>query len=379
MDRNHSIQPIPLALWSGLLSGGVLAFCWQLLRAGNRITYPHPSSLVHEPDLPVSVTRVAQGLRLRWHFAATQLRITCLKQGDSPTPVQAVTLTGQSEYVWRGLQPEYRYFFELSGDLPPTLPQPLVFAERVLPLVGGHNCRDIGGYPTTAGQTVRWGQVYRSGDLATLTQSDQAYLSRLGVQLVCDLRDHAEQQALPDLPIAGAHRLWLPIYPSQTAMGVGAFETIFMRAHLPAQMQALYIEAIDHHAHKFGAVLTQLANPANRPLLYHCTAGKDRTGIVTALLLSVLGVPDTLILADYSLSNWAHERILERMRSRFALACRFGVKLSSLQVLWQADLATLQAALDHIRSRYGSVTDYLLNYAGVVPATLAQLRADLLV
>jgi protein-tyrosine phosphatase len=135
---------------------------------------------------------------------------------------------------------------------------------------------------------------------------------------------------------------------------------------------------VEQHAAGFGVILARLSDPANRPTVYHCTAGKDRAGITTALLLSALGVPRDIILADYTLSNLAYHPIAARVESKMGDLKKLGLEIDTLQPMLIADEQLLAATLEHIEKKYGSIERYLLEKAGVNAEQLEQLRSSLL-
>lgn len=252
--------------------------------------------------------------------------------------------------------------------------------KRFVSLPGAFNVRDIGGYTTTDGKQVRWGQVYRSGTLSNLTDEGVAQLAALNLQTICDLRTTHEVDNMPSrLPqtIRYAH---LPMHEQGEGRG-RVLWTLMLRPHRISEL-VLYgymTLMLEKRAHLLADILRRMADPANRPILLHCTAGKDRTGLAIALLLSLLGVPDEAILADFSLSNLFYEevrRTIEKDAERLAV---FGIRAKNLWPLLVADPATLRAALAHVRERYGSVEGYVRGRGGLEEATIQQLRMELLV
>jgi protein-tyrosine phosphatase len=257
----------------------------------------------------------------------------------------------------------------------------LVVGERFLPVPNSLNFRDIGGYATPNGSRVRWGQVYRSGSIAQVESADFAYFEALGLRHIFDLRSSQESQAAPDrLPENGDHQHFLRPLSSATTRSE-QFKALRHYRHRTGELLLrMYQETfVDANAHHIGDVLTRIANAANRPSLIHCSAGKDRTGVTIALLLTVLGVPEETIVADYTLSNQAHKRIAEMMKPDLRQARWAAVSYAQMKPVLLADPANLQATLDHIQHTYGSIEDYLCGAAGMVPETLAILRDELLV
>ena len=252
--------------------------------------------------------------------------------------------------------------------------------ERRLRLDGPVNFRDLGGYAGLGGRRVRWGRLFRSDSLESLSPADVEVLDRLGVRLVCDLRRDEERATAPSrirehravriehLPIGGL--------AAETRTMAGRM----MRGEIPEvgvdTMADVYLTILRLHADSFGTVVARAAAAENLPMVVHCTAGKDRTGVASALLLAVLGVDDEAIAADYELSTQYHSvaRIAE-VRPRLEAA---GVDFRKVEAFWSAPRAVMAATLAGLRAAHGSVDAYLTGPAGVAPATLDALRDGLL-
>lgn len=168
-----------------------------------------------------------------------------------------------------------------------------VVGERVLPLEQGSNFRDIGGYVTKDGRTVRWGKVYRSGAMPLLSEADYKLVDQLGIGSIVDLRSIEEREVAPNMVDDRTGALFIAndysLKPMMANLGKGNGENVYqgMDKMLVPQLRAIYrrIEANE------GAVV------------YHCSAGQDRTGIATALLYDMLGVDRETILKDYHMST----------------------------------------------------------------------------
>lgn len=168
-----------------------------------------------------------------------------------------------------------------------------VVGERVLPLEQGSNFRDIGGYVTKDGRTIRWGKAYRSGAMPLLSEADYSLIDQLGIGSVVDFRSIEEREVAPDLVDDRTGALFIAndysLKPLMANFGKGNGENVYqgMEKMLVPQLRALYrrIEANE------GAVI------------YHCSAGQDRTGMATALLYDMLGVDRDTILKDYHMST----------------------------------------------------------------------------
>lgn len=172
--------------------------------------------------------------------------------------------------------------------------------ERHIALSGGCNFRDLGGYTAADGASVKWRKLFRSGVLDRLTEADQAALASLKLGAIVDFRTSNERVLRPSRPIAGA-RIWSREYGSSNADHNQPLGHI-PPAKLRRQMFMAYESMLDEQADGYRVLMQTLAD-ASEPVLFHCTGGKDRTGIGAALVLELLGVDRDQIAADYVLTN----------------------------------------------------------------------------
>ncbi len=248
---------------------------------------------------------------------------------------------------------------------------------RRLKLEGPVNFRDLGGYAGLDGRRVRWGRLYRADSLEHVSAADLDLLAAIGVQLVCDLRRDEERASAPSR-IGDVRIEHLPI--GGLAAETNAMAGRMMRGEIPEvgvdMMADVYLTILRLHADAFGAVVAHAADPANLPMIVHCTAGKDRTGVASALLLAALGVSDDVILADYELTAeyYSATKIAE-VRPILEAA---GIEFSKVETYFGAPQAVMAATLAGLRAAHGSVEAYLTRAAGVPPAALDALREHLL-
>ncbi len=242
---------------------------------------------------------------------------------------------------------------------------------RHIALEGCSNLRDLGGYRGAGGRRVRMGQLFRASSLFALTDADQPALASLGLRTVVDLRGEAERERAPSrLLAAPPEQVALPVEPT-----VGAsLRDLLARGEATGEgVLALLARAYDAYATdklpQFRALLELAADATQRPLLFHCTAGKDRTGFATALLLTALGVGRDVIIADYLATNrlWRRERALPP-----------GTPPEVAEALLSAHAPLLEGALHRAMAGYASPEDFLAGALGFGPARLAALRDALL-
>jgi protein-tyrosine phosphatase len=195
-----------------------------------------------------------------------------------------------------------------SDNEQPALP-------RVVALQGCSNLRDLGGYRTADERTVRFGLVFRSASLAALTEADLRVFGDIGIRTVCDLRGEREAARAPSrLPAGGATEVVrLPIEPR-----VGAsLRDLLAREEATGEdvrdlLRTAYTAYATDHLPRYRTLFDLLLRRERLPLLFHCSAGKDRTGFGAALLLTALGVPRETVVADYLATNriWKREHAL---------------------------------------------------------------------
>lgn len=255
---------------------------------------------------------------------------------------------------------------------------------------GTTNLRDVGGLPAAGGTVVRAGRLYRAEVLvATTTPESQgvwredqaAAYAALGVRTVVDLRAEHEAAAKPTAwgLATGAELVALPI-----AEGGEGSDTNYVRLLLsgelarfgPEEMAAFYRDTLDRRATTFAAAVRVLADPDRVPVLVHCSAGKDRTGLLVALVLDLLGTPRTAIVDDYTLTGVLRP---DRVLAYADLFGPAGVDLDDVRGLFETPASAMEAALGHLDARYGGTEPYLVGAGGLAPAEIAAVRSNLLV
>lgn len=254
-------------------------------------------------------------------------------------------------------------------------------AERVLPLERGSNFRDIGGYEARGGKQVRWGMIYRSGATPVLSDADLQRVRALGLVNLVDLRSDEERVLAPSR-VDGVP--YSAVGYSMTAITANLGSTTS-----PQGMEAVYRNFPSLLAPQLRVLFKKLSQ-GEQPLAYNCSAGQDRTGFATAMILSALGVPRTTILADYHLSTtYRHPenempKIDTVAQANNPIAMYFAKAMqdprsSAPRPLFTAEgTAFLTYALDEVDKRWGSPEGYLRQELGLTSADLARLRAQYL-
>jgi protein-tyrosine phosphatase len=249
------------------------------------------------------------------------------------------------------------------------------------------NFRDLGGYRSADGRRVRFGQLYRSGELCEISGEDAERLAELGLRTVIDLRSQREVEAKgPDRLPDGAEVVNVAIDPGDLGPIVNpAFVSGDFSGIPPDLLHGINRSYVHECRPQLGTLLSLAADPARRPLVFHCTQGKDRAGIVAAILLSTLGIPWEGVLEDYLLSNTQRRAAatagldtLGRQSARKRGIEPDEVDLTNIRGLFFVDPAYLGAARDEIHTIYGSVGAFIEEGLGWSGSELARLRDELL-
>lgn len=254
--------------------------------------------------------------------------------------------------------------------------------ERIIPLFNTHNFRDLGGYQTTDGQTVKWGQIFRSDKLSLLSTDDQKQLTGLNIHTDIDLRSAEETSAAPDLLPHQIKYLANPVFQRDVTDSSKSVGGLSEELHTDPQagrkhMQEVYHDMMSspHAANAFRIIFEQLLTvPADQGILFHCTAGKDRTGMSAYLVLRALGVSPEDAKKDYLLTNTALKNFLNGRRAMLRAANYSATLIDNYTALWTADPSYLAAARQTIKNQYGGINHYLHQALQLTDNDLKDLR-----
>jgi protein-tyrosine phosphatase len=239
--------------------------------------------------------------------------------------------------------------------------------ERLIALEGAVNFRDLGGYDAGDGLRTRWRTLFRADGLGDLTDADFVTMRGLGIRTVIDLRS-AEELERGRFDV-GAHPATFHHFPViEQLPDADAFDK------QPGLLGTQYLDMVRDAGSAFVSVLEILAAPGSLPAVFHCTAGKDRTGVLSAIVLSLLGVDEPTVVADYALSGDAMTRLRAKIIVKYPDSRE---TIENLTDVFSADPAQMEALLDYLRATYGSVGAYVAGL-GAGPELVAALRAALL-
>ncbi len=262
------------------------------------------------------------------------------------------------------------------------MPEP----SRVITLFGARNLRDLGGYATEEGRRVRWRTLFRSGTLGPLDAGDRIVFAGLGIRTLFDLRTSGERAREPfafdGLIAAEAYHSWDYDTVHEWRKALDSKRT---PSAARAVMLAVYEALPDRFADRFTVVFRKLAQ-GETPLLFNCSAGKDRTGITAAMILLALGVPRDIVIADYALTdevvNLERDVVRPRLEAGETMAGGFA-EIAALSPelrapLLASDPAYLDHALSGIERRHGGVLAFLERKSGIDSDTISAMRSHLL-
>jgi protein-tyrosine phosphatase len=255
---------------------------------------------------------------------------------------------------------------------------------------GTDNVRDLGGLPTSDGRQTRRRALFRAEALAhpgpevarvALWDDDHLDLYRsLKLSLVVDLRASPEAALAPSAWAEATEARYCAIPIAEGGEGdatdyVRQIRAGTLREFSANDLAVYYATTVRNCARQFGRAIWEIAQPDGVPVLVHCSAGKDRTGLLVALLLEVLGVPRELTVADYALTGFFRPN---RVDAYTDLLDDVGVEPSAVSALFEAPAEAMEVLLDNIDREYGSVREFLIAHAGISASVLETVTNVLL-
>ncbi|GCF93349.1 phosphatase [Enterococcus florum] len=254
--------------------------------------------------------------------------------------------------------------------------------EQLLSVNHAENMRELGGYQTKDGRTVGSRRLIRSASINLLDDHDKAYLADYGVKTVIDFRSPEEREAQPDQEIPHSANIALPIFPidenrvsasplavmTKMQGGYSAFDQM-----IEVYRNFVSMEHVHHQYQRFFELILSNERP-DQSILFHCTAGKDRTGFGAALILSGLGVDQETIFRDYMKTNQFLKKKVAEIREQ---AIQAGVPeslLHGVDDMMTARLEYLQTSYDQIHQQYGDVVNFLKQGIGLSNGDIQDLQ-----
>ena len=268
--------------------------------------------------------------------------------------------------------------------------------QRVLKIDGSLNFRDLGGYRTDSGQTVKWRTVYRSAQLDRLTTKGIKDLATLDIKTVVDLRFSDESGKYPTIAAAVPNAEMLSWHNEQVSNSGDTSELMIrswrdsLATNDPKQvreaMRINYPQKLYTHGAIYRKMLLRLIDGGS-PLVFHCAAGKDRTGVAAALILSLLGVNNQQIIEDYMLTQKELEGRMEVWLAAGATNNENQEDFQSqllrhpkelLKPIFDADKSYIETLLDYVKSTYGSFSRYAIQRLELSESEISALKTSLL-
>ncbi|MEG1131990.1 MAG: tyrosine-protein phosphatase [Romboutsia sp.] len=256
----------------------------------------------------------------------------------------------------------------------------ITLAERVVPLKNFSNFRDLGGYKTKDGRAVKWGLFYRSEDLSNLKDNDLKYFESLGIKYVLDYRSEDEVSRNPDVQVKLVKNINIP------GMNIKGNDNLDMTTYVEQILQgstmdinpedllreAYKIMPLDNPAYK--ELFKLFRNPENTAILQHCTAGKDRTGVGSALILLALNVDEETIIKDYLESNDNRKSFTKNIMETYKDYMKDEKVKKMIEGILGVDETLIKSSLNSIKNKYGTYEDYFKNEYELDEDELDKLR-----
>ncbi len=260
-----------------------------------------------------------------------------------------------------------------------------IVAEVLIPFKGTSNFRDIGGYKTKDGRRVKWNIFYRSDELAGLKEEDIEYLKSLGIKTILDYRSKGEVNAKPDPLIEGIENLNISGMKSldNSDVNFDLFSLIKESKSLEALgkpgelLKKGYLEMVFENK-AFKKLMEYIEYPDKMPIIQHCTAGKDRTGIGSALILLALGVPEETVIEDYLLTNIYRSDMNEALIKSLSNLLMDEDSKEIFKSFMEVRREYIESALNAIKERYGTIDEYLEKEYGFNKEKRARLQQNYL-
>ena len=250
---------------------------------------------------------------------------------------------------------------------------------RKLPFTGAHNFRDLGGYKTEDGRALKWGKIYRSDDLHLLTDEDLKYLSRLNIKSVVDFRSDEERESEPDRLNPDMTQVLLPIKFQPEELDDETLKNLmknltFGTLDSSNLLRDFNIVIVKDFATEYKKFFRHVIENNAEPIVFHCTAGKDRAGFASAMILTVLGVPREKVIEDYLLTNTYVKDHVDSEMLEIELKTFFRADTDNLRKINLVEERYIQAAFDTIDSEWGGMDNYISGALGLSEEDILKLK-----
>lgn len=313
-----------------------------------------------------------------------------LMVGKSPEEVtQVLAESSSASFTFELKKEQGPYYYQIAGAVNSP-----IFGERLLPLTGAINVRDMGGYRTKDGQQVKWGLLYRGDQLSQLTEADIAYLERINFHSIIDFRNDQERELNPNYSFASIKNYYKCDPNSTVSEAAGAVVSFEEENKLivknlengavpPEELNGSgiifhknYREFVtsEHAKESFREMLKALLKEENLPAFMHCRGGKDRTGFGAALILAVIGVEREEIIKDYLITQDVREERTKFKMAQYAKYTDNQDVLDYLEAMIDTRRDYLESSFAAIDETYDSVEDYVKTALGITSEEIQALK-----
>ena len=245
---------------------------------------------------------------------------------------------------------------------------------RLLPMDGSHNTRELGGYKTTDGKTIKWGKLFRSDKLSDISSADQEYLQNLGIKKIVDFRSEQEKAEDPNIIPTGIEYVEMPI--SVDGAMRSKIEAV-LKGETDRKVESFLIDAnrefVTDYTDVYENFLRGLIDE-DVPTLFHCTAGKDRAGFAAAITLIALGVSKADVINDYMKTNTFTQERIEEILGQIELMSLYQADVEILRPLLGVEQIYIETAFKTAEEKYGSLENFIRVGLNISDADIKKLR-----
>ena len=245
---------------------------------------------------------------------------------------------------------------------------------RLLPMDGAHNTRELGGYKTTDGKSVKWGMLFRSDKLSDISGTDQEYLQNLGIKKIIDFRSEEEKTEDPDIIPSGISYVEMPI--SVDGAMRSKIEAV-LKGETDKEVKSFLIDAnrefVTNYTDVYESFLRGLIDD-DAPTLFHCTAGKDRAGFAAAISLIALGVSREDVIEDYMKTNAFTKDRIEEILGQIKLMSLYQTDTEILRPLIGVERVYIETAFKTAEEKYGSLENFIRDGLNISDEDIQKLR-----
>ena len=245
---------------------------------------------------------------------------------------------------------------------------------RLLPMDGAHNTRELGGYETTDGKSVKWGMLFRSDKLSDISKTDQAYLQNLGIKKIIDFRSKEEKKEDPDIIPKGINYVEMPI--SVDGAMRSKIEAV-LKGETNKEVKSFLIDAnkefVSNYTGVYEEFLRNLIDDEGSAL-FHCTAGKDRAGFAAAITLIALGVSKEDVIQDYMKTNQFTQERIEEIIGQIELMTLYQTDAEILRPLLGVEREYIETAFQTAEEKYGSLEGFIRDGLNISDEDIQKLR-----